>query len=90
MNLVDKKKIPITSGADLALVDPRVQKFVFEYIKENGVLKREQDVALRDYRGSSDIPQNKLIEVLNKAVQSRVPKKKVILEEHLLYKYFPA
>lgn len=90
MELVDKKKIPITSGADLALVDPRVQKFVYEYIKENGLLKREQYVALRDFRGSSDIPQNKLIEVLNEAIPSRVPKKKVILEEHLLYKYFPA
>lgn len=90
MDLVDKKKIPITSGTDLALVDPRVQKFVYEYIKENGLLKREQYVALRDYRGSSDIPQNKLIEVLNEAMPNRVPKKKVILEEHLLYKYFPA
>ena len=90
MDLVDKKKIPITGGTDLALIDPRVQKFVFEYIKENGVLKREQYVVLRDYRGSSDIPQNKLIEVLNSAMPSRVPKKKVILEEHLLYKYFPA
>ena len=82
--------IPITSGADLALVDPRVQKFVFEYIKENGLLKKEQYVVLRDYRGSSDIPQNKLIEILNEAMPGRVPKKKVILEEHLLYKYFPA
>lgn len=90
MDLVDKKKIPITSGADLALVDSRVQKFVFEYIKENGLLKKEQYVVLRDYRGSSDIPQNKLIDVLNEALPSRVPKKKVILEEHLLYKYFPA
>lgn len=90
MDLVDKKKIPITSGADLALVDPRVQKFVFEYIKENGLLKKEQYVVLRDYRGSSDIPQNKLIDILNEALPSRVPKKKVILEEHLLYKYFPA
>lgn len=90
LDLVDKKKIPVTSGTDLALIDPRVQKFVYEYIKENGVLKKEQYVALRDYRGSSDIPQNKLIEVLNEAMPSRVPKKKVILEEHLLYKYFPA
>jgi len=90
MDLVDKKKIPITGGTDLALVDPRVQKFVYEYIKENGVLKKEQYVVLRDYRGSSDIPQNKLIEILNEAMPGRVPKKKVILEEHLLYKYFPA
>lgn len=90
MDLVDKRKIPITGGADLALVDPRVQKFVFEYIKENGLLKHEQYVALRDYRGSSDIPQTKLIEVLNEALPNRVPKKKVILEESLLYKYFPA
>lgn len=90
MDLVDKKKIPVTSGTDLALIDPRVQKFVYEYIKENGVLKKEQYVVLRDYRGSSDIPQNKLIEILNDAMPSRVPKKKVILEEHLLYKYFPA
>lgn len=90
MDLVDKKKLPITGGTDLALVDPRVQKFVFEYIKENGLLKHEQYVALRDYRGSSDIPQTKLIEVLNEALPNRVPKKKVILEESLLYKYFPA
>lgn len=90
MDLVDKKKLPITGGTDLALVDPRVQKFVFEYIKENGMLKREQYVALRDYRGFSDIPQTKLIEVLNEALPNRVPKKKVILEESLLYKYFPA
>lgn len=90
MTLVDKKKLPITGGVDLALVDPRVQKFVFEYIKENGMLKREQYVALRDYRGYSDIPQNKLIDILNDALPNRVPKKKVILDENLLYKYFPA
>lgn len=71
-------------------MNPRVQKFVYEYIKENGVLKKEQYVVLRDYRGSTDIPQNKLIDILNEALPSRVPKKKVILEEHLLYKYFPA
>lgn len=42
------------------------------------------------FRTKGAVSNNKLIEVLNEAMPSRVPKKKVILEEHLLRKYFPA
>lgn len=47
LEYVDKKRLPFTSGVDISYLDKEIQKWLFEYIKENGPVKSVQVAALR-------------------------------------------
>ena len=47
LEYVDKKRLPFTSGVDISYLDKEIQKWIFEYIKENGPVKSVQIAALR-------------------------------------------
>lgn len=36
---VDQKRIQLTVGIEISYIDQEVQKWLFEYIKDNGVVK---------------------------------------------------
>ena len=42
LNLVDQKKIAITLAVEISYLDIQIQKWIYEYVKENGFLKKEQ------------------------------------------------
>lgn len=86
---VDLKKITITMGVDLSYFDEQVQKWVYEYFKENGFLKPVQVEALKNAENLSNATQYSIISILNEALPKKTTAAKVSLSEKKLDQYFP-
>ena len=86
---VDVKKITLTMGVDLSYLDQQVQKWVYEYLKENGFLKPVQVETLKNHTNLSNASQHMIITILNEALPKKSTAAKVSLSEKKLDKYFP-
>ena len=89
MNLVDEKKVPIVLGVELSYLDHDIQGWVYEYIKENGFLKKEQVEALRKQANPENMTQFTVISIMNDALPGNKASGRVNLSEKKLDKYFP-
>ena len=89
MDYVDMKKIPISMAVDISYFDEQVQKWVYEYIKDNGFLKPVQIAALKEQSNLSNISQYNVISILNGALPQKSSSAKVSLSEKKLDRYFP-
>ena len=47
--MVDRKKLQFTVAVDISYIDPVVQQWLYEYIRENGFIKPAQVIALRKF-----------------------------------------
>ena len=90
LEMVDTKRITFVVGVEISYIDQEVQKWLCEYIHDNGVIKLEQISALRARLESGSINQNQMIMILNENLKGRLPSVKVNLTERKLRKYFPA
>ena len=92
LDLVDSKRLQLTLGVEVSYLDKQVQKWLCEYIHENGMVKAYQITALRNYlQNEENISQIKMIQLLNDNLPGRNPaaKKKVTFTETKLRKFFP-
>lgn len=90
LEMVDNKRITFVAGVEISYVDQTVQKWLCEYIHDNGVIKPEQIAALRSRLETGSINQSQMISILNESLKGRLPAVKVSLTEKKLRKYFPA
>lgn len=90
LEMVDNRRINFVVGVDISYIDQTVQKWLFEYIKDNGVIKPEQVSALRKRLETGMVNQSQMIMVLNDSLKGRLPSRKVSISEKKLDKYFPA
>ena len=89
LDMVDKKRIQFMVGVEISFVDPEIQKWIYEYIRENGQVKLNQVTAVRSQIQEGAITQARLISILNSTQPGRIPAPKVVLTEKRLRKYFP-
>lgn len=89
MESVDQKKITITIGVDLSYLDEQIQKWVYEYFKDNGFLKPVQVEALKNYPNLSKATQQSVISIMNDALPKKSTGAKISFSEKKLDKYFP-
>ena len=47
LDMVDRKKLQFTVAVEISYIDPVVQQWLYEYIRENGFIKPAQVIALR-------------------------------------------
>ncbi len=87
---VDQKRIQLTVGIEISYIDPEVQKWLFEYIKDNGVVKLNQITLLRTQLQTGAITQAKMIMLLNDSQPGKAPSSKLTFTEKKLREYFPA
>lgn len=90
MESIDQKKITITMGVDLSYLDEQIQKWVYEYYKDNGFLKPVQVEALKNYPNLSNATQQSIISIMNDALPKKNTSAKVTFSEKKLDKYFPS
>lgn len=90
LEMTDTNKIKFMVAVNISYLNQDVQKWLYEYIRENGVVKPEQITALRKHLEHNTVNQMQMIQVLNSNLKGRNPTKKVTLSESKLYKYFPA
>lgn len=89
LELVDKKRLNFTIAVDISYIPQDVQKWIYEYICDNGFIKPNQIVALRNYLGQGPVTQSLMISILNSHIPVKDPSRKVTLNEKKLTKYFP-
>lgn len=89
LDLVDQKKVQFTLAVDISYFDEQVQKWIYEYIKDNGFLKPMQISALKEQPNLANTTQYHVISILNGALPQKSSSAKVSLSEKKLDKYFP-
>ena len=89
LDMVDEKKLGFTIAVDISYISQDIQKWLYEYIHDNGVIKPEQVARLRKHLEQNTINQVEMIQLLNSSLKGRMPTKKVTLSEKKLQKYFP-
>lgn len=69
--MVDRKKLQFTVAVDISYIDPVVQQWLYEYIRENGFIKPAQVIALRKYLQIEKVNQQRMIMILNENMPGR-------------------
>ncbi len=90
LEMVDDKSISVNIGYEIAGFDKDVQRWVFEYRRDNGFLKMEQIEALKSQRNLENLTQYMVIRLMNDALPEPKVSGKVVLPEKRLNKFFPS
>ena len=90
MEMVDEKSISVNIGYEVSAFDNDVQRWVFEYRRDNGFLKMEQIEALKSQRNLENLTQDMVIRIMNDALPEPKVSGKVVLPEKRLNKFFPS
>ena len=90
LSLVDQKRLQFTVAVEISYIDQLVQKWLFEYIRDNGAVKPNQIAALRFALENEVVDQAKMIAILNNSTSTRSAVRKVVLKEKKLKTFFPA
>lgn len=90
LDMVDEGKIALNTGVDISYIKEEVQIWLYEYIKDNGVMKAVQIVELRKHLDSNEnITQMEMVQILNGCLPGKATKEKITLSSKKLRKYFP-
>ena len=90
LDMVDEKRLALSVAVDLSYMNKNVQQWIYEFIRENGMIKQEQLMELRKYRDDKNMTQEQLINILIGSVSTVPVSKKITLNERKLHKFFPA
>ena len=90
LDYVDQKRIQFVVGVEISYIDQEIQKWLFEYIKDNGAVKLNQITLLRTQLQTGAITQTKMITLLNGSQPGKAPSSKLTFTEKKLREYFPA
>lgn len=90
LEMVDEKSISVNIGYEVSAFDNDVQRWVFEYRRDNGFLKMEQIEALKNQRNLENLTQYMVIRIMNDALPEPKVSGKVVLPEKRLNKFFPS
>lgn len=89
LDMVDDKRLGLMLAVDISFFDKDLQKWLYEYIRENGFLKPDQIAALKNTPNLENVTQYTMIQILNSALPEAKVSGKVTLSEKKLDKYFP-
>lgn len=89
LDMVDDKRLGLMLAVDISFFDKDLQKWLYEYIRENGFLKSDQIAALKNTPNLENVTQYTMIQILNSALPEVKVSGKVTLSEKKLDKYFP-
>lgn len=89
LNLVDDKKLQFTVAVDISYIDKEIQKWIYEYIRDNGFIKPIQITALRKQLETEKVSQTFMISIFNNAITPKKKNRKITLTEKKLTRYFP-
>ncbi|SFU87749.1 ParB/RepB/Spo0J family partition protein [Butyrivibrio sp. M55] len=90
LDMVDTGRLALSVAVELSYFNHTYQQWLYEYIHENGMLKQEQLLDLRQYRDDDSLTQEQMIEFLIQKKATPQTRKKITITERKLNKYFPA
>lgn len=89
LDMVDNKKLQFTVAVDISYIDKEMQKWIYEYIKDNGFIKANQIAILRKRLEDENVGHNYMISIFNNCIAPKTKKRKLTFSEKKLTKYFP-
>ncbi len=90
LDMVDTKRLQFVCAVDISFFDKEVQEWIYEYIKENGVIKPVQIAKLKAYMdGNNPISQSIMIDLFHECIPKHF-KRKYVISEKQLDQYFPS
>ena len=90
LDMVDDGRLSFVIAGEISYFNHTYQQWLWEYIHENGMIKQEQLMDLRQYRDDDSLTQEQMIDILIQKRATPQIKKKVTFNERKLNKYFPA
>lgn len=91
LDMVDDGRIALNTGVDISYIKEEVQEWLYDYVKDNGVIKSVQIAELRkQLDNNEDIAQIEMIQILNDCLPGKTTKDKVTLSAKKLRNYFPS
>jgi len=66
--MVDNKKLQFTVAVDISYIDKEMQKWIYEYIKDNGFIKPNQIAVLRKRLEDENVGHNYMISIFNNCI----------------------
>ena len=88
LNLVDEKRLSILLGVQISYYSKEIQKWIYEYCTENGMVRKQQLDALKA-RGTDNMDQHQLILTLNNALPQKKEFGKLTFSKRKLDEFFP-
>ena len=89
LDMVDNKKLQFTVAVDISYIDKEMQKWIYEYIRDNGFIKPNQIAVLRKRLEDENVGHNYMISIFNNCIAPKRKMRKVTLPEKKLKNYFP-
>ena len=90
LDMVDDGRLSFVIAGEISYFNHTYQQWLWEYIHENGMIKQEQLMDIRQYRDDDSLTQEQMIDILIQKRATPQIKKKVTFNERKLNKYFPA
>ena len=88
LNYVDQKRIQFTVAVEISYIDQEIQKWLYEYIRDNGAIKLNQVGILRTQLQAGAMTEAKMIQLLNNSQPGKMPSSKLTFSEKKLREYF--
>lgn len=90
LDMVDEGRLALSVAVEISYLNKNYQQWLYEYIHENGMIKQEQLMDLRQYRDDDSLTQEQMIDILIQNRATPQTRKKITFTERKLNKYFPA
>ena len=88
LNLVDEKRLPFVTGYEMTFFTREIQKWLYEYCRENGIPKWDQVNGLRGV-DMAKLTQEEMIQMLNGIRPAQTLPSKITFTERKLNQYLP-
>ena len=88
LNLVDEKRLPFVTGYEMTFFTREIQKWLYEYCRENGIPKWNQVNGLRGV-DMAKLTQEEMIQMLNGIRPAQTLPSKITFTERKLNQYLP-
>ena len=89
LDLVDQKQLSMVGAVTISYYDQELQKWIYEYIKEMGMIRPVQVEALKAQTNLENITKYTLNQILNDALPEKKPDGKIVFSKRKLDKFFP-
>ena len=90
LTMLDLKKIQFTLAVEISYMDKQVQKWLYNFICNNGAIKPNQIAALKEALEKGSIDEDSMIRLLKESALGRNASKKIVLKDKKIRKFFPA
>lgn len=89
LDYVDRRRLPMVLGVEISYFNKDLQKWLYQYIRENGMVRQAQIDAIKK-NNVDNLTQYSMIEVLNAALPQKKQKGKLTFSKRKLDRFFTA